>query len=33
MRIRRSASDAMVELGYSSRLNEEWEFLSMLRDE
>ena len=33
MRIHRVSSDAMVELGYSSKLNAEWEFLSMLRDE
>ncbi len=32
MRIHRVASDGMVELGYSSKLNAEWEFLSMLRD-
>jgi NTE family protein len=33
MRIHRIASDMMVELGYSSKLNAEWEFLCMLRDE
>jgi NTE family protein len=33
MRIHRIASDAMAELGYSSKLNAEWEFLWMLRDE
>ena len=33
MRIHRIASEVMVELGYSSKLNAEWEFLSMLRDE
>jgi NTE family protein len=33
MRIHRIASEAMVELGYSSKLNAEWEFLCMLRDE
>jgi NTE family protein len=33
MRIHRIASAAMVELGYSSKLNAEWEFLCMLRDE
>ena len=33
MRIHRVASDVMVELGYSSKLNAEWDFLSMLRDE
>jgi NTE family protein len=33
MRIHRVASEAMVELGYSSKLNAEWEFLVMLRDE
>ena len=32
MRIHRVASDGMVELGYSSKLNAEWEFLTMLRD-
>jgi NTE family protein len=33
MRIHRIASEMMVELGYSSKLNAEWEFLCMLRDE
>ncbi len=33
MRIHRVASDAMTNLGYSSKLNAEWEFLTMLRDE
>jgi len=33
MRIHRVASDLMVDLGYSSKLNAEWEFLCMLRDE
>jgi NTE family protein len=33
MRIHRIASDMMVDLGYSSKLNAEWEFLCMLRDE
>jgi NTE family protein len=33
MRIHRISSDLMVELGYSSKLNAEWEFLCMLRDE
>jgi NTE family protein len=33
MRIHRIASEAMVDLGYSSKLNAEWEFLCMLRDE
>jgi NTE family protein len=33
MRIHRIASGAMTELGYSSKLNAEWEFLYMLRDE
>src|SRR2546421_923552 len=33
MRIPRIASDVMVTLGYSSKLNAEWEFLCMLRDE
>lgn len=33
MRIHRIASDAMMELGYSSKLNAEWEFLTMLHDE
>lgn len=33
MRIHRIASPAMVDLGYSSKLNAEWAFLTMLRDE
>jgi NTE family protein len=33
MRIHRVASDMMTDLGYSSKLNAEWEFLTMLRDE
>jgi NTE family protein len=33
MRIHRIATAAMVDLGYSSKLNAEWAFLSMLRDE
>ncbi len=33
MRIHRITSDAMVDLGYSSKLNAEWEFLTMLHDE
>lgn len=33
MRIHRVNSDIMVELGYSSKLNAEWDFLLMLRDE
>ena len=33
MRIHRVASNAMANLGYSSKLNAEWAFLTMLRDE
>ncbi|MFN3671228.1 MAG: patatin-like phospholipase family protein [Bosea sp. (in: a-proteobacteria)] len=33
MRLHRIASGKMAELGYSSKLNAEWEFLTMLRDE
>jgi NTE family protein len=33
MRIHRIASEVMLDLGYSSKLNAEWEFLTMLRDE
>ena len=33
MRIHRIASATMTELGYSSKLNAEWEFLCMLRNE
>ena len=32
MRIHRISNDEMVELGYSSKLNAEWAFLTMLRD-
>jgi len=33
MRIHRISSDAMQELGYSSKLNAEWQFFCMLRNE
>jgi NTE family protein len=33
MRIHRIASAMMVDLGYSTKLNAEWHFLTMLRDE
>jgi NTE family protein len=33
MRVHRIASEVMVGLGYSSKLNAEWPFLTMLRDE
>jgi NTE family protein len=33
MRIHRITSEVMVDLGYSSKLNAEWDFLAMLRDE
>jgi len=33
MRVHRISSDLMKKLGYSSKLNAEWEFLTMLRDE
>ena len=33
MRIHRISSDLMIKLGYSSKLNAEWSFLTMLRDE
>ncbi|MEY6433608.1 patatin-like phospholipase family protein [Thioalkalicoccus limnaeus] len=33
MRLHRIASPAMLDLGYSSKLNAEWDFLTMLRDE
>ena len=33
MRIHRIASDMLTGLGASSKLNAEWEFLTMLRDE
>lgn len=32
-RMHRISSDKMIELGYSSKLNAEWAFLTMLRDE
>ena len=32
MRIHRVRNDGMMELGYSSKLNAEWDFLTMLRD-
>ena len=32
MRIHRFRNDALAELGCSSKLNAEWDFLSMLRD-
>jgi NTE family protein len=32
MRIHRVATDLMLELGYSSKLNAAWPFLTMLRD-
>jgi len=32
MRVHRVASDVMLDLGYSSKLNAEWAFLTMLRD-
>jgi NTE family protein len=32
MRIHRVPNDVMVGLGYSSKLNAEWEFLTMLRE-
>jgi NTE family protein len=32
MRMHRIASEVMLELGYSSKLNAEWAFLTMLRD-
>ena len=32
MRIHRIRNDVMVGLGYSSKLNAEWDFLTMLRD-
>jgi NTE family protein len=32
MRIHRISSEKMTELGYSSKLNAEWAFLTMLRD-
>lgn len=33
MRMHRISSDVMLDLGYSSKLNAEWEFLCLLRDE
>ena len=33
MRIHRVSSATMTELGYSSKLNAEWDFFVMLRDE
>jgi NTE family protein len=33
MRLHRITSDIMVKLGHSSKLNAEWAFLTMLRDE
>jgi NTE family protein len=33
MRVHRIASEVMLDLGYSSKLNAEWRFLTMLRDE
>ena len=33
MRVHLVASPLMTELGYSSKLNAEWDFLCMLRDE
>src|SRR6185503_16982571 len=33
MRIHRVASEALTELGSSSKVNAEWDFLSMLRDQ
>ncbi|EEA01448.1 Patatin [Burkholderia sp. H160] len=33
MRIHRISSEVMTQLGYSSKLNAEWSFLTMLRDE
>jgi NTE family protein len=33
MRVHRISSELMKKLGYSSKLNAEWEFLTMLRDE
>jgi NTE family protein len=32
MRIHRVASDVLLDLGYSSKLNAEWAFLTMLRE-
>ena len=33
MRVNRIASEVLTELGASSKLNAEWEFFSLLRDE
>jgi NTE family protein len=33
MRIHRIANEALADLGYSSKLNAEWDFLCMLRDQ
>ena len=33
MRVHRITSEVMQDLGYSSKLNAEWAFLTMLRDE
>ena len=33
MRVHRIASEILTELGASSKLNAEWEFFSLLRDE
>jgi NTE family protein len=33
MRIHRVSSTKLLELGYSSKLNAEWDFLTMLREE
>ena len=33
MRMHRISSPLMLELGYSSKMNAEWEFLCLLRDE
>ena len=33
MRIHRITSEVMLDLGYSSKLNAEWDFLTKLRDE
>ena len=33
MHIHRAASEALTELGSSSKVNAEWDFLSMLRDQ
>ena len=33
MRVHRISSEALLDLGYSSKLNAEWDFLVYLRDE